>query len=100
MARREAHQLEIVDRFDRVVRRTLGLDKSIPDWTFEGFQSGLSDAKVIQSYWAYREHGVLLMPGGFLDQPPEWWDDMDTCEAIYNTRYAVRKAEKDGDTDA
>ena len=37
------------------------------------------------SYRAYRDHGTLLVAGGYLDQPPEWWRDIWTCEDLYVT---------------
>jgi hypothetical protein len=61
---------------------------------FYGFTTpGLSDDDVLRSWEAYRDHGILLTAGGFLDQPSQWWDDMETCEAIYLTRVLINEKE-------
>jgi hypothetical protein len=64
----------------------LQLDKpTIPNWQFVGFNYPYDIVK--RSYRAFQQHGTLLVEGGFLDQPPEWWADMEVYEALYNTRY-------------
>ncbi|MCC7568196.1 MAG: hypothetical protein KO463_01080, partial [Candidatus Methanofastidiosa archaeon] len=64
----------------------------IPDWDFNGFHHGYDDL-VYDMYLAYRDHGILMVAGGYLDQPPEFWKIIRTCEALYNTRYAERLPE-------
>lgn len=77
----------MAERFNDLTRLDLGIDKpTAPDWSFTGFTTpGLSDAQVIDSWHEYRRHHVLLVGGGYIDQPPEWWNDMETCEALYHT---------------
>jgi len=86
--------------FDRLSRQDLHLeDPEIPNWQFSGFN--LPYELVQDTYRAYKNHGVLLVEGGYLDQPEAWWRDIRTCEALYNTRYdmnlpeARQKWEKD-----
>lgn len=76
-----------MQRFARIARREAGLDKDkIPPWQFTGFKTpGLTDAEVWESWHRLKKHGIPLVAGGQLDQPSEWWDDMDTCYAIYNS---------------
>lgn len=69
-----------------MARRNLDLDKpSVKDWDFNGFHYPYD--LVYDLYLAYRDHGILMVAGGYMDQPPEYWRDMRTCEALYNTRY-------------
>jgi hypothetical protein len=68
-----------------MVRIELELDKpEIPDWDFSGVHYPYDVC--VRSWRAYRKHGVLFVAGGYLDQPPEWWDMIHTFEAIYRTR--------------
>lgn len=80
---------------DKRARAYLELDPRVaPDWKFYGFTTpGLADMDVLRSWEEYREHGVLLVAGGYLDQPPEWWRDMETCEMLYRTRLLVNEPE-------
>jgi hypothetical protein len=78
---------------DRQTRIDLGLDEfDAPDWEFGGFHFPYQ--LVRDSYHAYAKHGVLLVAGGYLDQPAAWWDDMRTYRALYDTRYAENLKEK------
>lgn len=82
----------MVREFDHIARLELGLDKPhIPDWSFEGFN--LPYDLVRDSWYAYHRHGILLVAGGYLDQPAGWWADMQTCEALFNTRYEENRPE-------
>lgn len=80
---------------DRRARAELDLDDhKTPQWSFAGFTTpGLTDDDVVRSWHEYRTHGVLLVSGGYIDQPLEWWRDMDTCEAMYKTRLLVNEPE-------
>jgi hypothetical protein len=63
-----------------------------PSLKFGGFAS-LPFHRLIQSYWAFREHGVLLTD--YLDQPEAWWDDIEMLDAIESVaRYEARKKSK------
>lgn len=86
-----------MQRFARLARREAGLDKDkIPPWKFAGFKTpGLTDAEVWESWHRLKKHGVLLVAGGQLDQPPLWWDDMALCDAIYNSLLEQWYDEKD-----
>lgn len=35
------------------------------------------------------------MTGGFLDQPPEWWQDIWTCDDLYNTKLEEERPKQD-----
>jgi hypothetical protein len=80
---------------DKRARAYLDLEeRKPPHWAFTGFTTpGLTDEDVIRSWDAYSEHGVLLVPGAFLDQPPEWWNDIETCDMMYATRKLVNEPE-------
>lgn len=69
----------------KLARLKLGLEKlDIPNWQFKGFYYPYWLVRA--SYRAYLDHGILLVAGGFLDQPPEWWRDIWTCDDLYNTK--------------
>lgn len=61
-----------------------------PDYDFTGTMFPNDD--VIEMYIAWREHGVMAVTGGFLDQPIQWHRDMQVCRILYNVLafYAVR----------
>ena len=65
--------------------REAKLDTSpIPGWDHEGFTTpGLPDKEVLKSWLRLKKYHMPLTVQ--LEQPPEWWDDMEQCEAIYNT---------------
>jgi hypothetical protein len=67
-------------------------EPDVPGVEFGGFHYPWQ--LVHNSYRAYKDHGVLLVTGGYLDQPPEWWNDIHTYEAMYNSYYAQNLEEK------
>lgn len=65
------------------------LDEEDPELEFEGFW--LPEQMTIDTWFAYRNYGVLPFAGGLLDQPSPWWRDIRMCEAIYNYAYKNHK---------
>lgn len=65
--------------------REARLDTSpIPGWEHEGFTTpGLPDDLVLKSWLFLRKYHMPLTV--FLQQPREWIDDMQQCDAIYST---------------
>lgn len=61
------------------------VEPDIPEWDFTGVHYPYD--LCVRSWHAYRDHGVLFVAGGYMDQPPEWWEMVHTFEAIYNTRW-------------
>ena len=85
--------MQVVRQVDHQAQIDLGLDEpDVPEWEFGGFHYPYQ--LVRDSYRAFKDHGVLLVTGGYLDQPPEWWADIWTYEALYNTRYVENLKEK------
>jgi len=80
---------------DKRARAKLQLDeRKVPHWSFTGFRTpDLTDDDVVRTWLEYRDHHVLLHAGGYLDQPPEWWADIETCEMMYLTREIVNEPE-------
>lgn len=89
----------MVDDIDHQTQLDLGLaepsEDTIPDWEFEGFWLG-NEALVM--FRALKNWGVTY--SDYMAQPREYWDDMFTAEAIYNTRYAVNWLKKKRADDA
>jgi len=67
-------------------------EPDVPGVTFDGFHYPWQ--LVHASYRAYKAHGVLLVAGGYLDQPAAWWDDIHTYEAMYASYYSQMLEER------
>lgn len=87
--------MEMALDFDRDAKVELKLEKvKIPDWDFCGVQYPYD---IMRQMWrAYRDHGVLYTE--FMAQPPEWWDNIDLFEAMYNTRLHANMPDGDAGT--
>jgi hypothetical protein len=93
---RNAHLAETVDFFRRIVLRETGIDDStIADWDHEGFKTpSVPDALIKKSWVWLRKYNMPLTV--FLQQPLEWVEDMEECEAMYNTMTSQATALKEG----
>lgn len=45
---------------------------------------GLSDDEIEKSIIRFIEYGLPLYAGGQMEQPAQWWDDVEMYNAIYN----------------
>jgi hypothetical protein len=56
----------------------------IEAWDLEGywFDFDLS----LELYKAWKDHGVMAVAGGYLDQPTQWRSTIRLCEKLYATQ--------------
>jgi len=96
MQRRD-HLLEaVVKEIEDLARIDLSdpkfTQKEIEGWDLEGFWF-LDLSTTIELYWAWKEHGVMPVSGGFLDQPVQWQTDMKLFRKLYATKVELVKKE-------
>lgn len=82
-------------RIEKQARIKAGLDSPPkPDsLVFCGFETpGLTDEQILRAIYHLEDYGIPLVAGGQLDQPAQFWNDVDMYRAIYN--YAYNEAQK------
>ena len=61
------------------------------EWYFEGWNLPYED--VIELFYAWKEHGVMAVSGGYYDQPIQWRNDIKICERLYSDKMTEVLAE-------
>jgi hypothetical protein len=84
----------LVYEFERHARSIMDTEY-IPDlpspWKLDGFPFPIED--VVEMFFAWQDHGVMAVSGGYLEQPEQWRDAMILCRKIYGTRSAMVRLE-------
>lgn len=65
---------------------------------FSGYMLESSDAWILWRAW--HEHGVMAVAGGYFDQPSQWRQVVETCDAVYDicANSVIQEViERDGD---
>ncbi len=85
-------QRDLIADIEHLARINIDLDYESPPPDFE--LSGLHyPRREAWALWrAWEDHGVMPHAGGYLDQPPEWRQTIETFQAMYGIAvYEVRQ---------
>jgi len=92
-------QADIDDFMSGLARAELGKDEDAID-EYCVWKLNYPRELALQSWNMLRQHGIMLEPGGLMEQDPQWLADIRTLNARYNAAIKrVKDDEGQGDLD-
>lgn len=83
---------DIVLEFEELAWSTLDLEyvpKDPENWKLNGFT--LPHEDIFELFFAWKEHGVMAVAGGYYDQPLQWRTEMRKLRKLYGMKVAEVK---------